>query len=308
MTVLIRAGRLMPVVGLLANAIRYRGMRCGIGVEIEGVGQLTFGRNVNLGQGTRIELPYEGVVDLADNVSISRGAHIVPEVGRRVSIGKGTTVQDGCRIYGEVSIGRQCVFAPNVFVSSGTHAFDTLPHRPIQEQEQLAPVPGRPILIFSDCWFGINAVVLPGVTVGRGCVIGANAVVNSDLPPYSVAAGCPALVVKERLRFASKSKIVAGEERDWPYFYDGFDLSLRAGEDAFAVESDFILAMRHAGARAIRIWASGENCSIGFRGTHWSLPARPEFVQFELDADSSEGPFFEFSVSGRCHVRGAELV
>ncbi len=54
----------------------------------------------------------------------------------------------------------------------------------------------KPVEIGSDCWFGANVVVCPGVTVGQGCVIGAGSVVTRDIPPNSFAAGVPARVIR----------------------------------------------------------------------------------------------------------------
>ena len=56
-----------------------------------------------------------------------------------------------------------------------------------------------PVTIGEDVWLGAGATVLGGVTVGDGCVVGAGAVVTKDLPPYSVAVGTPAKVVRTRL-------------------------------------------------------------------------------------------------------------
>ncbi len=150
--------RVVPLLGWLANRVRYPALRCGLNVEIDGPGELKSGAGVSLGQGTRIDLPEGSALSLGDRVSVSRHVHIAPESGRRIGIGALTTVQDGCRIYGDVTVGQRCIFAPNVFVSSGTHTFDALPHLPIQEQERLAPAPPRPIRILGDCWFGINVV------------------------------------------------------------------------------------------------------------------------------------------------------
>jgi acetyltransferase-like isoleucine patch superfamily enzyme len=54
----------------------------------------------------------------------------------------------------------------------------------------------KPITIGSDTWLGGGAIVLPGVTIGEHCVVGAGAVVTRDVPPYCVAAGNPARVVR----------------------------------------------------------------------------------------------------------------
>ena len=200
---------------------------------------------MSLGEGTRIELPATSTLAIGDGVTVSRGVHLVPAAGHRITIGAATTVQDGCRLYGDVSVGQRCIFAPNAFVSSGTHVFDALPHRPIQEQESIAPATQRPIRIYGDCWFGINVVITPGVTVGRGCVVGANSVVTGDLPPYHVAAGNPARVIRKRLEFSPKPRIDAADEQDAPYFYDGFDLVRRSHDGAWDAGGDI-----HPGARA----------------------------------------------------------
>jgi len=55
-----------------------------------------------------------------------------------------------------------------------------------------------PITIGNDVWIGRRVIILPGVVIGDGCVIGAGAVVTKSLPPYSVAVGNPARIVKNR--------------------------------------------------------------------------------------------------------------
>jgi acetyltransferase-like isoleucine patch superfamily enzyme len=54
------------------------------------------------------------------------------------------------------------------------------------------------ILIDEDCWIGAGTVFLDGVRVGKGCVIGANTIVNKDIPAYSVAVGNPVKIIKNR--------------------------------------------------------------------------------------------------------------
>lgn len=55
----------------------------------------------------------------------------------------------------------------------------------------------RPVVIGDDCWIGGTVTILPGVTIGEGCTIAANAVVTKDIPAWSVAMGAPAKVVKK---------------------------------------------------------------------------------------------------------------
>jgi acetyltransferase-like isoleucine patch superfamily enzyme len=305
MNALLLLQRLVPAVGLAANAVRCPGVRCGLRVEIAGPGSLRYGASVSLGQDTRIDLPAGAALDLEERVSVSRNVHIAPEAGRRIRVGAATTVQDGCRIYGDVSIGRNCIFAPNVFISSGTHAFDTIPDRLIQEQDSLAPVPTRPIRIFSDCWLGINSVIVPGVTIGRGCVVGANSVVTDDLEPYSIAVGSPARVVRRRLQFAPKSRIDAASESDPPYFYDGFAPTKEVG--ALSAEADFTIALDHDNPRAVRLCLSGEG-SITFDDRQTPLPKHPDIIEFSIRTREGSLPLLTFRVDGRCVVRWAELI
>ena len=198
------------------------------------------------------------------------------------------------------------MFAPNVFISSGAHAFDQMPHRPILEQEKLAPVPDRPVRVFDDCWLGINAVVSPGVTIGRGCVIGANSVVTQDMPPYSVAAGVPARVLRQRLDFKPKARIEAGQETDGPYFYDGFELIAAADSGVRVAEGDFTLALDRPGARIVRLCLSGDANEIGHGDNHQAVPRTPEVIEFTLAAGIVP-PFLNFRASGVCRLRWAEL-
>lgn len=298
--------RLLPLAGWVSNRLRFRGLHCGLRVEIDGPGGFTFGPGVRIGEGTRIELPPASTLAIGDGVTISRGVHLVPTAGTQLKIGAATTVQDGCRIYGDVGIGQRCIFAPNAFVSSGTHVFDAFPHRPIQEQETLAPAAQRPIRIHADCWFSINVVITPGVTVGRGCVVGANSVVTGDLPPYHVAAGNPARVVRKRLEFSPKARIEAADEHDAPYFYDGFDLTQPPG-DAWTAAGGFTLALSHTDPRVLRMGVSGDG-QLCFAGVAQAIGATTRVVEFDATSHAATLPFLHLRANGRCRVYWAELI
>ncbi|MDH3026960.1 DapH/DapD/GlmU-related protein [Gordonia alkanivorans] len=56
----------------------------------------------------------------------------------------------------------------------------------------------KPVVIGDDVWIGARVIILPGVTVGRGCVIGAGSVVAKDIPEYTIAAGNPCRVIRNR--------------------------------------------------------------------------------------------------------------
>lgn len=89
-----------------------------------------------------------------------------------------------------VVIGDRVQCGPNVSIYCAGHDTSVLSRIKFVEY-------GLPVRIEDDCWIGGGAIILPGVTIGRGCTIGAGSVVTKDIPPYSVAIGAPARVVKK---------------------------------------------------------------------------------------------------------------
>jgi len=106
------------------------------------------------------------------------------EIGSDFYANHNLTILDVCR----VSIGHHVMIGPNVMISTATHPLD-----PIQRRDTEF---GKPITIGNDVWLGGNISILPGVTIGDNCVIGAGAVVTKDVPANSVAVGNPCRVMK----------------------------------------------------------------------------------------------------------------
>ncbi|KAK2775408.1 acetyltransferase, CysE/LacA/LpxA/NodL family [Colletotrichum kahawae] len=119
-------------------------------------------------------------------INIDYGTNI--KVGVNVFINFNCTIIDTCL----VSIGSRTMFGPNVSLYSGTHPLD-----PDLRDGTNGPELGKPITIGDDCWLAGNVIILPGVTVGNGCVVGAGSVVTKDVPPYHVVAGNPARVLRK---------------------------------------------------------------------------------------------------------------
>ena len=109
-----------------------------------------------------------------------------------VIIGDETRIGMGNVIIGPVRIGNAVIFAQNVVMSGLNHSYEDI-NLPISKQK----VSTATITIEDECWIGANAVVTAGVTVGRHSVIAAGAVVTKNIPPYSVAVGNPARVIKQ---------------------------------------------------------------------------------------------------------------
>lgn len=102
-----------------------------------------------------------------------------------------------------VRIGSYCSIGPDVmFVPSADHALDHISTFPFKSKclypGSLEGVGKGNILIDDDVWIGCRAVILSGVHIGQGAVIAAGSVVNKDIPPYAIAGGVPAKVIKYR--------------------------------------------------------------------------------------------------------------
>jgi maltose O-acetyltransferase len=107
--------------------------------------------------------------------------------GRRVSIGAGTVIDHDCLLYtvGGLLIGEQVYISPGVWLLTESRDMN---HPQLAETHQ-------PIVIDDYAWIGARAIILGGVTIGRGAVVQAGALVAQDLEPNTVASGVPARVV-----------------------------------------------------------------------------------------------------------------
>jgi acetyltransferase-like isoleucine patch superfamily enzyme len=101
------------------------------------------------------------------------------DYGSNVKVGQGAYINVNCVIIDTclVTIGARTLFGPNVHLYSGTHPLD-----PALRNGTKGPETGKEIHIGEDCWLGGHVTVLPGVTIGRGCTIGAGSVVTKVCP------------------------------------------------------------------------------------------------------------------------------
>jgi maltose O-acetyltransferase len=91
---------------------------------------------------------------------------------------------------GGVRVGNRVMIASHVAISTVTHDH----HAPVMWGTLLT----RPIRIEDDVWIGAHATILPGITIGRGAVVGAGSVVTRDVPPFAIVTGVPARVQRYR--------------------------------------------------------------------------------------------------------------
>jgi acetyltransferase-like isoleucine patch superfamily enzyme len=145
--------------------------------------------------GNVLEALRDGRLDVGSGTLLEPGVWITAPGDARVRIGEGTFLNLGVMIASMalVEIGSHCMFANGCFVTDANHRFDD-PGAPVTWQGFTSKGPTR---IGDNTWCGANVVITSGVTVGERCVIGANSVVTADLPPFSIAAGAPARVLRE---------------------------------------------------------------------------------------------------------------
>jgi acetyltransferase-like isoleucine patch superfamily enzyme len=112
----------------------------------------------------------------------------VVSIGDRCLIGKGSGIVGHLRI----EIGNDVWTGHHVYITDQNHGYENL-DLPISQQV----MPERPVSVGDGSWLGHGTIVLPGATIGRHVVVGANSVVTGDLPDNCVAAGVPARVIKQ---------------------------------------------------------------------------------------------------------------
>lgn len=138
---------------------------------------------------------------LGNRVTIGKYAIIRPgnlyggEPGEGLVVGDHSNIGPYCYIgcSGHISIGNNVMISPRVSIYAENHVFDNT-DTPIKSQG----VKKENVVIEDDCWIASNSILLAGVTIGKGSVVAAGSVVTQDVPPYSVVAGVPARVIKNR--------------------------------------------------------------------------------------------------------------
>jgi len=144
--------------------------------------------------GNVLEAFREGRLEVGEHTLFEPHVWITAPGEARVRIGSQSFLNIAVMVasYRLVEIGDHCMFANGCFVSDANHRFDD-PETPVPWQGFTSKGPTR---VGDNVWCGANVVITGGVTVGERCVIGANSVVTADLPPFSIAAGVPARVLR----------------------------------------------------------------------------------------------------------------
>ena len=173
---------------------------------------VTFGTNVVLRHPHKIRIGDDVVVDDGCCLDAKGAANHGIDIGVGVFIGRGTilsckngdiVIDDhanigfNCEIFsgGRVRLGRHTLVAAYTYLVGGDHTRDRT-DVPVLYQTRTA----SGIEVDDNVWLGAHVVVADGVTIGRDAIIGTGAVVRDDIPPFAIAAGVPARIIRDRRR------------------------------------------------------------------------------------------------------------
>ena len=152
--------------------------------------KLPYSRRSKLAKKMRLFFAKKIMKNVGENVNIETGAVFNPNV----EIGNNSTLGVNCEIIGKAKIGDNVLMGPEVILYAQNHKFsdkNVLIYKQGYDEE-------KGVVLEDDIWIGRRVIILPGVTVKKGTVIGAGAIVTKSFPEYSVIAGNPAKVIGNR--------------------------------------------------------------------------------------------------------------
>jgi len=194
-----------PYFNGMLTKILYYGSRVAIGknfrtdsipkIIIDKGCRLIIGDNVEFRRSIEIRSHGKSLINIGGNTRIDRGVRLLAanhaniEINKGVRIGLYTVFNGG----DSITIKENTLISGFVYLQTSMHGYGN--------RDELIKDQGyshQPIILEQDSWLGTHVVVLPGVTIGKGAVVGSNAVVTKSVEDFCVVAGIPAKVLKER--------------------------------------------------------------------------------------------------------------
>lgn len=156
---------------------------------------LVIGNHVEFRRNVEIRVHGNSQVNIGSSCRIDRGVRILSANNAIVTLGDNTRVGLYTVFNGgdSITVGEKSLISGFVYLQTSMHGF-AQKSTSVQEQGYLHAA----VVLEEDSWLGTHVVIMPGVRLGRGAVVGSNAVVNKNVEPYQVVAGIPAKVIKER--------------------------------------------------------------------------------------------------------------
>jgi acetyltransferase-like isoleucine patch superfamily enzyme len=166
-------------------------------------GNVKLGKRVYIASGAELIAYNKEEIIIGDNGFVLKGSMLHP-YGGKIVIGNNVGINLYCIIYGMggVTIGDNVMMATSCVIVSANHNFERT-----DIPMNLQGVTCEEVKIGNDVWLGARVTILAGVEIGEGSVIGAGSVVTKSIPPYSVAVGVPARVVKQRVCSGQENRL-----------------------------------------------------------------------------------------------------
>jgi len=164
-------------------------------ILIDKSAKLEIGDRVELRRNVEIRVHGNSQVNIASNVRIDRGVRILSANEAQINIASGVRIGLYSVFNGgdSISVGAKSLISGFVYLQTSMHGF-----RDKSQSVQDQGYQHAPVILQEDCWLGTHVVILPGVELGKGTVVGSNAVVNRSAEDYKVLGGIPAKELKER--------------------------------------------------------------------------------------------------------------
>ena len=151
--------------------------------------------NIHLGQHTQVDattsinnIVLGDYVRIAKHCSVFGGPNNLLHIGAHSYVGMNTIIEG---FNEKISIGAYVSMAPNVYIMSGSGPNAS------EAMQRVFPIVKAPVTIGDHAWIGAGAVIMPGVAIGKYCVVAVNSFVNKSFPDYSVIGGSPARLIRE---------------------------------------------------------------------------------------------------------------
>lgn len=194
-----------PTLNSILTKLFYNGNRCKIGKHFRADAipklivdkncKLSIGNNVEFRRNVEIRVHGTAEVIIEDNVRLDRGVRILAANNARIIISTKTRIGLYTILSGgdSITIKEKCLISGFVYLQTSMHGYK---NKELSIQEQ--GFSHAPITLEQDVWLGTHVVIMPGCTLGKGSVVGSNAVVTKSIKEYEVVAGIPAKVLKAR--------------------------------------------------------------------------------------------------------------
>ena len=178
--------RIKQIIKLIINKIKIK-----VRISISGgdIGKITYISNSKYCKfGTNVRIKDNSRIDCYDSFAEKK---LSPEL----YIDDGEIIGYRCSflVADHLYIGKNTILASDILITTENHGVNPELDVPYHAQ----PLNVSPVSIGEGCWIGEKAIILPGVSVGKKCIVAAGAVVNKDVPDYSIVGGVPARILKK---------------------------------------------------------------------------------------------------------------